>query len=88
VSFSLNLHQCVLIVCVENLVLEKSPVQHCLQKYYDHQFVDKRTSDSLKDGKKGKRKNQTTERLINMLIINCILKPLKQMFRQKSINIS
>jgi hypothetical protein len=39
---------------LENLVLEKSPVQHCLQKYYDHQFVDKRTFDSPKDGKKEK----------------------------------
>jgi hypothetical protein len=41
---------------LENLVLDKCPVQHCLQIYYDHQFVDKRTSDSPKDGKKEKEK--------------------------------
>ena len=41
---------------LENLVLEKCPVQQCLQKYYDHQFVDKRTFDSRNDGKKEKEK--------------------------------
>jgi hypothetical protein len=48
---------------LENLVLEKSPVLHCLQKYYDHQFVDKRTFDSLKDGKKGKRKKSNYRKI-------------------------
>jgi hypothetical protein len=70
-----------------SLVLKKFHVQHCLQKYYGHQFVGRELL-TLQKMEKRKKKNQTTDRLINMLIINCILKPLKKMLRQKSINIS